>query len=338
MWKKTAEEIKTLIESLPEERKDAVMPSREVFRRLLSSAFTLRKVPGIPNRLIEEEDYHCTEEEAAEAKMFLDRMFRITSKESLIEHQRMQFLGSVHYEQFMTFWKGAPLFDVNELKPESKANFEDCKQKAENFYPLVAERGFYAFDISEYIGVCRVAYACGLISEEEYNEITDRFVAKAQAFYHSFKEYALSYLCGGYYFMASECDNEGVDRFLEIQKRVISMLFEGNAPWSNYAWYKPKEREWAQIYPGNPGCFLTKAAYEQGIGYMYRDEPSPDHPDSGWRFFHGDEPEDYVNNVDNITIVSLNTICNLRPDILAYLEAPVGCAYGWNGTDWVKES
>lgn len=39
-----------------------------------------------------------------------------------------------------------------------------------------------------------------------------------------------------------------------------------------------------------------------------------------------------------IQVVSLNTICNLRPDILAYLEASVGSAYGWDGKEWIRET
>ncbi len=70
---------------------------------------------------------------------------------------------------------------------------------------------------------------------------------------------------------------------------------------------------------------------------MYRDEVSTDNPDTGWRFFRGDESVEYTDDPNNFQMVSLNTICNLNPDILAYLEAPAGSAYGWNGTEWVPE-
>lgn len=338
MWEKELQMIKQFVDSVPERREDAVMPTREQFTSLLSAPFFARRIPGIPIRLTEKEEYHCTPEETAQVREFLEKMYRITNKDQLVEYQRFQFMGSVHYEQFMTFWKGAPLFDVKELNPGGRAAFEDSKQKAEIFYPFLEERGFYAWDISEYLGVCRVAFTAGLVNEEEYREIVDRFVRKAQVFYHSFKEFALSYLCGGLYFMDSMGnDPSGTEQFLGLQVRVLTNLFERDLPWDHYSWYRPAEREWVQVYPGNPGSFLTKAAFEQGIGYMYRDEPAEGRPDSGWRFFHGDEPDDYVNDAENIQIVSLNTICNLRPDILAYLEAPVGSAYGWNGREWVKE-
>ena len=338
MWEKQLQMIMQFVDSIPERREDAVMPTREEFTRLLSAPYSARRIPGIPVRLTEREEYHCTAEEAAQVREFLERMYRIKNKDDLVEYQRFQFLGSVHYEQFMTFWKGAPLFDLKELNPEAQKNFEECIKKAEPFSAFLEERGFYAWDISEYLGICRVAFTAGILTEEEYLEITDRFVRKAQVFYHSFREYALSYLCGGLYFMGENGNDEaGQQQFLEIQIRVLSNLFERDLPWDRYSWYRPAEREWVQVYPGNPGSFLTKAAFEQGIGYMYRDTPAEGRPDSGWRFFHGDESDAYANDPENIQVVSLNTVINLRPDILAYLEAPVGSAYGWDGKKWVKE-
>lgn len=338
MLEKYAAEIEKYVSSVVKEREDAVMPTRDQFTRLLSSPSVARKVPGIPKRMDENGEYICTEEEAKLVKAFMAQMYKIDSKESLIEYQKYQFRGSVEYEQFMTFWKEAPLFDINELQPDSRKAFENKISLAKAFYPVLEEKGLYAWDICEYIGVCRIARACGMIDDNEFNEIVDRFVRKAQAFYHSFKEFALSYICGAIYFPASNFGMDGIDRFLDIQKNVLKYLFDENGDWCYYKWYVPAEREWAAIYPGNPGCFITKAALENGIGYMYRDDPSPNHPDSGWRFFHGDEADDYANNPDNIQIVSLNTICNLNPTILAFLEAPNKSAYGWNGKDWIRES
>ena len=130
---------------------------------------------------------------------------------------------------------------------------------------------------------------------------------------------------------------DGVEQFFDIQKNILKYLFDENGDWCYYKWYEPEEREWVAVYPGNLGCFVTKAALENGIEYMYRDEPSPNNPDSGWRFFHGDETDDYANDANNIQIVSLNTICNLCPTVLAFLEAPVNSAYGWKGKDWIRE-
>jgi len=65
---------------------------------------------------------------------------------------------------------------------------------------------------------------------------------------------------------------------------------------------------------------------------MYReipdDESSFGEYDSGWRFFAGDEDDEYANNPENLDIYSLNTICNYSPDIIPFLHATYGTAYG----------
>ena len=338
MLEKYSKEIEQFFSAVASESSDAESPSRKQFTRLLASPTTVRKVPGIPCRMNENEDYHCNNEESQTVRSFLKQLYNIDSKDSLLEFQRPQFQNSVQYEQFMTFWKKAPLFDLKELNPDGRKGFDRQMSFAQPFYPLLEEKGLYAWDISEYIGICRACLACGIINESEFDEIVDRFVRKAQVFYHSFKEYAMSYLCGAMFYMASNgSDANGLDQFFDIQKRVLSMLFEKNGDWTYYKWYKPTEREWAPIYPNNLGCIITKAALEKGIGYMYREEGIPDRPDSGWRFFSGDESDEYVNDPQNSEIVGLNTVCNIQPNILAFTEAPANSAYGWNGKDWEPE-
>lgn len=59
------------------------------------------------------------------------------------------------------------------------------------------------------------------------------------------------------------------------------------------------------------------------IGYMYRENPSNE-SDTGWRFFAGDENEEYTNNPNNFEIYDLNTICNYDEDIIPYLIENIG--------------
>ena len=60
------------------------------------------------------------------------------------------------------------------------------------------------------------------------------------------------------------------------------------------------------IFSGaNPGCIITKRAMEtETIGYMYQDEPAKDFR-LRLAFFVGDEPDEYVNQAENNTIISL---------------------------------
>lgn len=330
--------IKEFVDAIPDERADAVKPTRKQFTRLLSEISSSRKVPGISSRMNENGNYHCNNLESVETRKFLKQIFRIEKKEDLFDFAKSQFRGSVQYEQFMTFWKGAPLFNVDELQKDAREFFERCKTLAGVSYPLLNEKGFYASDIGDFIGVCRICNACGILTDEEFEEIADRYVRKVQIFYHSFKEFAMAHLCGVLYnAIYNARDLDSVAKFMDLQKLVVSNLFREDAPWNYYAWYRPEQREFVQVYPGNPECIITKKAIEEGIGYMYRETPSENKVDSGWRFFHGDESVGYANEMSNIKRESINTICNIRPDILAFLEAPSGSAYGWNGEDWIKE-
>lgn len=83
--------------------------------------------------------------------------------------------------------------------------------------------------------------------------------------------------------------------------------------------------------PNGEGCIVSDRITKDGwkVGYLYRDEPLADHPDSGWHFFCGDEDEDYSSNPDNFHVFALNTLCNYDPDVLPYLHGPIG-------THWIR--
>ena len=72
-------------------------------------------------------------------------------------------------------------------------------------------------------------------------------------------------------------------------------------------------------------CFATNKITIEGmkVGYMYREVPDRD-SDSGWRFLSGTESQDYVDNPENLKIYDVNTIANYDPDIIPYLNLPIG--------------
>jgi hypothetical protein len=84
-----------------------------------------------------------------------------------------------------------------------------------------------------------------------------------------------------------------------------------------------------ELIPNLGGCFATDRITVDGkkVGYMYREEPDKD-IDSGWRFFSGDESQDYVDDPDNTSIYAVNTICNYDPAIIPFLGAPIGSSFG----------
>ena len=308
--------------------------SREEFTLLLSGISTCRKLPGVAEHMGYEKLYHCgTEEAAALAREHLEEMYGIHDRKTLEEAMLREFSECEQYEQFRTFWIGAPMFRVEEIRPENRDWFLESKDMAEQFYPLVQERGFYAWDINEKIGLCRKAAACGVISDEEFWVLTDPSVRMAQVFYHSWKEYALSCLCGAVYFMRRQ--KESLADFLKLNMGLIRQLFAEGMAWQRSMWYQPETREWASLFDTSQECLITKKALEEErIGYMYRQEPEEDFSDCGWRFLVGDETEEYVNSPENIVMCSYSDVCNIAPSVRAYFYAEYGTQYvkmreGW---------
>jgi hypothetical protein len=89
-----------------------------------------------------------------------------------------------------------------------------------------------------------------------------------------------------------------------------------------------KVEEIAPVIPGRGGCLATDRIVVDGrrVGYMFRSDPI-EAPDTGWRFFAGDENDEYMKNNDNHGVYDLNTIVNYDPDILEYLEFPIGSKF-----------
>lgn len=78
-------------------------------------------------------------------------------------------------------------------------------------------------------------------------------------------------------------------------------------------------------------CIATKAVWENGkqVGFMYREAPVFEH-DSGWRFFSGDETDEYCDNPDNFVVCSIADITNISPDIAALTAHAEGTAWEQN--------
>lgn len=85
--------------------------------------------------------------------------------------------------------------------------------------------------------------------------------------------------------------------------------------------------EWNE--PNGEGCFASDKITKEGfkVGYMYREKPDANRPDSGWRFMAGNEDDDYINNSNNVHIFAINTICNYDNDIIPYLKSEIGTTY-----------
>lgn len=75
-------------------------------------------------------------------------------------------------------------------------------------------------------------------------------------------------------------------------------------------------------------CYVTNRVLYDGkpAGYLYREEP--DHEDdSGWRITANDETDDYMENSENSSYVSLGAVLNQDDSFIELLVSPVGSAF-----------
>jgi hypothetical protein len=98
--------------------------------------------------------------------------------------------------------------------------------------------------------------------------------------------------------------------------------------------FRLKAEEIVSLAEGRGACFATDMITCDGrkVAFMYREEPDRD-IDSGWRFMSGYESDEYMNDPDNHAIYDVNTIANYDPDIIPFLDAPVGSAFERPGGD-----
>jgi len=75
-------------------------------------------------------------------------------------------------------------------------------------------------------------------------------------------------------------------------------------------------------------CFVTNNILYEGeaIGYLYREEPDTE-DDSGWRFTTGSETDEYMNDSENISYVSLGSVLREDDSVVNLLEHASGIAF-----------
>ncbi|UYQ94655.1 DUF2185 domain-containing protein [Chitinophaga horti] len=89
--------------------------------------------------------------------------------------------------------------------------------------------------------------------------------------------------------------------------------------------FKLKAADIIDLIPPMGGCVATDRITVDGlrITRMYREAPT-DESDSGWQFYSGTETQEYVDDANNWSIYSVNTIANYDKAIIPYLHFPVG--------------
>lgn len=129
--------------------------------------------------------------------------------------------------------------------------------------------------------------------------------------------------------------------FAEHGHLALSIYFDA-AEQSRVAWEVLRSASSAPPALSDPRVLSLQAYVSKRItqdrhhvGYMYRETPDAA-DDSGWRFFAGDETDEYANNPENVELLSVAAIVRLDRKILPYLEETTG-AWGRQGDEFKAE-
>ena len=318
----------------------------EQFLALLAGVPSLRRVPGIPNPAEMGTDGFtalpqcATVRDASACQAHLRTACGITGRDSLLDFCARELRCHRQYLYFESIWEGRPLFDPACLTGSSSEFFSMARDFAAQFYDVVGRHGFLGWDISECVGLLRLGYACGLLSRSELDELGGYWIVQAQTF-RSWAEYAASLLCGHLYWSFRQ--RAALSELREGQRlclQLVSQLLENPNAWGSGMWYAPARKKNYAIqeadyrpllrgWRGPNGCFATDhiTVLAKKVGWCYREQPDSRFPDSGWRFFSGEESEDYIGDPANTDVYSLDAICNYDPDIIPLLTAPFGSAF-----------
>lgn len=79
-----------------------------------------------------------------------------------------------------------------------------------------------------------------------------------------------------------------------------------------------------------PYAFISQLALDNHfVGYCYREYPETK-IDSGWRFMHGTEDDEYVSEPSHSVSIYLEEVLEINPELKDILDSPVNSEFEWN--------
>ena len=214
---------------------------RDEFIALLAGIAALRKTPGIPgpDQISFTTLPQCaSSEDKAACREHLERIFGITDKDTLLDFCKQEILCNHQYLDFVGFWEGNPPFALEELNEQGLEYFTMARDFSAQFYPIVGQRGYLAWEISECMGHLRNGYACGLLSRSEFDDLTLHWLEQARRF-NNWVEFAASLICGELYWdFQHGAKMPELNKGLDLYRKLVSILLDNDTAWGSGMWYQ----------------------------------------------------------------------------------------------------
>ena len=157
---------------------------------------------GFPNSniFLGFDDYFAklTGEQQENAKSFLKEAYHITDRESFFEcirsNQNLNMNGYI--SDTIAYLNDNSCFDISKLDEDEKLYFLATAEFVKTFIDYLPSAGVIAWDLSEQIGLTRIAFACDIISKEDYCHSMNALTDVLKSSLSSFEEYARSFTFG----------------------------------------------------------------------------------------------------------------------------------------------
>ncbi|MDR2367487.1 MAG: DUF2185 domain-containing protein [Deltaproteobacteria bacterium] len=306
------------------------------FALLLSVPSSSQSAPGFPRGMGYDKLYGCASERDRHLLQCWFEDMEVRDEISLMKLLDQNYDNHIDFLDFRAFWAGGLGFDIYD-QGEERWMVDGRMAVVEKLAELGGNLGFLAFDLCEGISFIRCAHALGIIPSKRVWQLLEFLAAKVAAHFDNWGQYALSCLCGFVYHTYSKSLHDGIsEAHASVLKlgylNALRKLTAQGGVWRMASWprrpmleKKPGSgiRDLLPLIPRWAGqilCLASDRIMVDGakVGYMYREDAAFD-GDSGWRFFAGDESEDYRLDPKTSVAYSLNGICNRDPDIMGFL-------------------
>lgn len=247
------------------------------------------------------------------------------------------------YVQFAMYDRGNFDVELDKMSPSGRESFVKCHEFTQQFKDVVGKTGYFAWDIALAVKLIRQGVFADYYNEPSAREMLGDIMKPLLKNFSSWPEFAMSFVAGGTYmaYKNSNFDEEETRKSFEYLLKKVDQLFNDGRVnvWKVYSWYSKKEYfpmlDKDNLEPlvvgdlGQRGCFVSDRVSVDGVlpCMIYREEPFKNFPDSGWRFFAGDEDRAYSTDRSNSNLFTLNVIANYDPTIIPLLDGEVGTVY-----------
>lgn len=222
-----------IIESLSErtgESTEKIELDDSEFTIMLGFLSGIRKVPNIDKCVgLDKLFFKFDDDEKEAVKDYLLRFYGIKDIDSLKETFRREFSIDAHYEDLKAYINGEPNFDLNELNSEGRAVFKSCIMFIERIIDKIPEGGLLAWDLSERIGLLRLAYGCDILSNSDYVTAISVYTDEAKKWYSSWEEYIKGVIFGGAFYMFWS-GGSSIKDALEFMMNIVPLLIKSDMP------------------------------------------------------------------------------------------------------------